>query len=153
MIIACDTREQKPLPFATLRGVDTEFYKLDAGDYSIKGYETAITFERKSIPDLVGTLIRGHERFLRELERMQNYDEKYLLIEHNPITLYDYCFQHGWQGKVNTIFGSLLAYACHYHLRIRFCKDRKDMASYIVRKSKEFLERKEKENGMGIQSA
>lgn len=150
MIIACDTREQKPLPFATFRGVEEERYKLDAGDYSIKGYETAITFERKSIPDLVGTLIQGHDRFLRELERMQNYDEKYLLIEHDPTTLYDYCFRHGWQTKVNTIISSLLAYACHYHLRIRFCKDRRDMASYIVRKSKEFLEKKGGENGMGV---
>lgn len=150
MIVVCDTREQKPLPFSTFRGVSVDCHKLDAGDYSIKGYETAITFERKSIPDLVGTLIRGHDRFLRELERMQNYDEKYLLIENDPITLYDYCFRHGWQGKLNTIFGSLLAYACHYKLRIRFCKDRKDMASYIIRKSKEFLEGKESKIGMDI---
>lgn len=153
MIIAVDSREQRPIPFSTFRGVETERYKLDAGDYSIKGYENFISFERKSIPDLVGTLIQGHDRFLRELERMQNYDEKYLLIEHDPITLYDYCFRHGWQGKVNTIFGSLLAYACHYHLRIRFCKDRKDMASYIVRKCREYVERKEKDNDLGVQSA
>jgi hypothetical protein len=32
-----------------------------------------------------------------------------------------------------------LAYACHYQVRVRFCKDREDMAEYIVKKAREFL--------------
>jgi hypothetical protein len=35
-----------------------------------------------------------------------------------------------------------LAYAYHYQVRVRFCKDREDMAKYIVNKAREFLKEK-----------
>lgn len=135
-VIVVDTREQKELVFGKFA---IEKKCLSAGDYSIQGYEDQITFERKSVQDLVGTLIGGHERFLREMERMRAYKVRYILIEHSPEVLYTYCARHGWQRKFNTIIQSLLAYACHYQVRVRFCKDREDMTSYIVKKSKEFI--------------
>ena len=153
MEIITDTRETLPLSFEGFKDVTVIRTKLDAGDYSVVGYENLISFERKSVQDLVGTLVGSHQRFLRELERMKNYEEKYILIEHSPAILYSYCLKHGWESKFNLVIQSLLAYAYHYQIRIRFCKDRKDMASYIVRKSKEFLEKKGEQIGMGIQSA
>lgn len=148
-----DTREQTPLDFSGFRDVDSVRRGLKTGDYSIEGYENQICFERKSIPDLVGTLIKGHERFLREMERMQFYEIKYILVERTPDRLYWYCDQHGWEYKFNTIIQSLLAYACHYQVRVRFCKDRKEMADYIVRKSREFIKTKGEENGKNIQNS
>lgn len=145
--IITDSREQKNLNFESFRGIETVRTGLKTGDYSIQGYESQICFERKSIEDLVGTLIGGHERFLREMERMRDFRAKYIVVENTPTLLYSYCVKHGWQNKFNTIIQSLLAYACHYQVRVRFCKDRADMASYIVKKSREFLaetERKEK---------
>lgn len=139
LTIVCDSREQNSLSFHGFRGVKTVRSGLKTGDYSIQGYEDQITFERKSVQDLVGTLIGGHERFLREMERMRAYKVRYILIEHSPEVLYMYCARHGWQRKFNTIIQSLLAYACHYQVRVRFCKDREDMTSYIVKKSKEFI--------------
>lgn len=139
MKIITDSREQLSLDFSKFRDVESVRTKLDAGDYSVVGYENLISFERKSVQDLVGTLVSGHQRFLRELERMKNYKEKYILIEHSPAILYSYCVKHGWENKFNTIIQSLLAYACHYQCRVRFCKDREDMAAYIVRKSREFI--------------
>lgn len=139
MILIQDTREQLNLDFTGFKGVEVIRTKLDAGDYSVSCYENQITFERKSVQDLVGTLIGGHERFLRELERMKSYKEKYILIEHSPAILFSYCLKHGWENKFNTIIQSLLAYAYHYQVRVRFCKDREDMAKYIVRKTREFV--------------
>lgn len=139
MKIITDSREQLSLDFSKFRDVESVRTKLDAGDYSVVGYENLISFERKSVQDLVGTLVGGHQRFLRELERMKNYKEKYILIEHSPAILYSYCVKHGWENKFNTIIQSLLAYAYHYQCRVRFCKDREDMAAYIVRKSREFI--------------
>ena len=139
MKIVTDTREQLNLDFTGSKDVEIVRTKLDAGDYSVSGYESLITFERKSVQDLVGTLVGGHERFLRELDRMKSYKEKYILVEHSPTILFNYCRQHGWENKFNTIIQSLLAYAYHYQVRVRFCKDREDMAKYIVRKSREFL--------------
>ena len=135
-VIVVDTREQKELVFGKFA---IEKKCLSAGDYSIQGYEDQITFERKSVQDLVGTLIGGHERFLREMERMRDFKAKYILIEHSPEVLYAYCAKHGWEHKFNTIIQSLLAYACHYQCRVRFCKDREDMANYIVKKAREFV--------------
>lgn len=139
MKIVTDTREQLNLDFTGFKDVEVVRTKLDAGDYSVSGYESLITFERKSVQDLVGTLIGGHERFLRELERMKSYKEKYILVEHSPTILFTYCCKHGWENKFDTIIQSLLAYAYHYQVRVRFCKDREDMAKYIVRKSREFV--------------
>lgn len=139
IVITTDSREQLSLDFAKFRGVSSVRGTLKTGDYSIQGYEDQITFERKSVQDLVGTLTSGHTRFLREMERMRSFKAKYILIEHTPDILYNYCAKHGWQRKFNTIIQSLLAYACHYQVRVRFCKDREDMAEYIVKKAREFL--------------
>ena len=143
MTIIEDSREQSPLSFAGFRGVDVVRQGLKTGDYSVRGYEDQICFERKSVPDLVGTLIGGHERFLREMDRMKDYDVKYILVEHTAGTVYRYCERHGWEYKFDTIMQSLLAYAYHYGVRVRFCKDREDMTKYIVVKCKEFLKGQE----------
>lgn len=139
IILVVDSREQTELSFDKFRNINTVRKGLKTGDYSIQGYEDQITFERKSVQDLVGTLTSGHTRFLREMERMRAFKAKYILIEHTPDILYNYCAKHGWQRKFNTIIQSLLAYACHYQVRVRFCKDREDMAEYIVKKAREFL--------------
>lgn len=139
IVITTDTREQLFLDFTKFRGISSVRGTLKTGDYSIQGYDDTICFERKSVQDLVGTLIGGHERFLREMERMRSFKAKYILVEHTPDILYNYCAKHGWQRKFNTIIQSLLAYACHYQVRVRFCKDREDMAEYIVKKAREFL--------------
>lgn len=137
--IVQDSREQTPLSFHNFRGVETIRQGLKTGDYSVLGHESEICFERKSVQDLVGTLTSGHTRFLREMERMRDFKAKYILIEHSPEVLYAYCAKHGWGHKFNTIIQSLLAYACHYQVRVRFCKDREDMANYIVKKAREFV--------------
>lgn len=137
-----DTRESLPLDFTKFRGIDVVRHGLKTGDYSIQNKEDEICFERKSVADLVGTLVSGHERFLREMERMKSFEEKYILVENTPIMLYTYCVKHGWNYKFNIIIQSLLAYACHYQVRVRFCKDREDMAEYIVKKSREFIKNK-----------
>ena len=140
--IITDSREQLSLDFSSFKNIEVARQGLKTGDYSILGWENSLSFERKSVQDIVGTLVGGHERFLREMERMKDFEEKYILIEHTPDILYHYCVQHGWGHKFNLVIQSLLAYACHYQVRVRFCKDRQDMATYIVRKSREFLKKK-----------
>lgn len=146
IIIIEDSREQTPLDFSGFRGVESVRQGLKTGDYSVQGFEDKLCFERKAIGDAVSTLISGHTRFLKEMERMKGFDEKYILIEHSPSILYNYCARHGWQNKFDIVIQSLLAYANHYKCRIRFCKDRQDMAAYIVRKSKEFIRKQNNES-------
>lgn len=137
--IICDTRESLPLDFSKKRGISTIRKGLKTGDYSIDGHETEICFERKSIPDLVGTLIGGHERFLRELERMRPMKEKYILIEHSPSILYKYCQRKHWEYKFDTIINSLLGWERRFDVRVVFCKNREYMIDYIVKHVREFI--------------
>lgn len=143
LVIITDSREQRELDFSRFKGVATVRKGLKTGDYSISGLEDKWICERKSIPDLVGTIGgSGHTRFLRELDRMRSFDAKYILVEHAPDVLFSYCLQHGWREKLNTTIQSLLAYACHYGVRVRFCKNREDMAKYIIAKAREYVENK-----------
>lgn len=60
----------------------TENYKLDTGDYSIKGMEDVVAFERKgSITELANNITQ--KRFTNELERLESFKYKYLVLEFN----------------------------------------------------------------------
>ena len=76
--ILIDTREQNPLVFPD--GVPTARASLNTGDYSIEGYASDFIVERKSLEDLVNTVIHDRKRFERELERMTRYPFRRLLI-------------------------------------------------------------------------
>lgn len=85
--VIVDTREQHPYRFqgfeppARYRRKDgtlpplivpIEQAALKSGDYSIKGYEDQVAIERKSLPDAYSTFCWGRERFIRELERLND---------------------------------------------------------------------------------
>jgi len=63
--VIIDTREQLPLTFP--RSVRA---KLQFGDYALAANES-VAVERKSIQDLIGTLITGYDRFTREIQRVE----------------------------------------------------------------------------------
>lgn len=58
--IVIDTREQKPLPFASY--VPTIHKKLDDGDYSIEGYENLFAIERKMLGDYTTYISTEHAK-------------------------------------------------------------------------------------------
>ena len=66
--ILVDTREQKPLHFN-----NSEFLKLDVGDYAVGGDLYDYTFvDRKSYQDFCSTITNGYNRFIKELERCRS---------------------------------------------------------------------------------
>lgn len=74
--IIIDNREQ--------RGWDFPLSKracLRAGDYSLEGLEDQIAIERKSIDDYVGTILRSHVRFSKELEKLKTYRFAAVVVE------------------------------------------------------------------------
>ena len=54
---------------------------LTTGDYSVKGLETIIAVERKSLPDLLGCIGQQRERFDREVQRLLAYPCRAVIIE------------------------------------------------------------------------
>jgi len=126
-IMVVDTREQKPLfkpkPWIVEAG-------LNSGDYSIQGFETVITIERKSIPDLLGTLGKGRIRFEKELNRMSEYKWKGLLIEGLENDVYqpnDFSSMHP-----NSIYHSLAAIETKWGLSVYYAKDKKSARNWVL---------------------
>ena len=79
--IIIDTREQSPWAFPSYI-VGSKRGTLRTGDYALEGdYNFAI--ERKSLDDFLGTISTGWERFLRELDRMNEakYPAKVVIVE------------------------------------------------------------------------
>jgi len=73
-----DTREQLPLDLSPLRIVTGT---LTTGDYSIRGLESIIAIERKSLPDLLGCIGQHRERFEREIQRLLAYPTRAIVVE------------------------------------------------------------------------
>jgi hypothetical protein len=69
MDVLVDTREQKPLK---LKAKSCTVSKLDFGDYTTSSHFKGIFVERKSLPDLCGTMSAGFERFQKELSRAKD---------------------------------------------------------------------------------
>ncbi len=93
--IIIDTREQQPWSFG-LHGFDVVHAKLDEGDYStleIKDLEhrmdkKILCIERKrSSGELAGNLGKNWNRFCDEMERMSDYQYKYVILEFSLDTL------------------------------------------------------------------
>ena len=58
LVIVTDSREQTPLVFTRFPTITAG---LVTGDYSVRGLEDHFAIERKSIADLVGSVIQGRE--------------------------------------------------------------------------------------------
>lgn len=78
--IICDTREQRPFSFDPTKFTVTRG-TLATGDYSIAGLETVVTVERKSLGDLVSTLIHDWLRARKEFIRMSGFEVAAIVVE------------------------------------------------------------------------
>tara|TARA_B100000085_G_C18433969_1_gene467951 strand:+ start:177 stop:680 length:504 start_codon:yes stop_codon:yes gene_type:complete len=78
-----DTREQEGYHFSkfnTCAGMVER--KLDTGDYSIEGLEEKICIERKGcVEELAINLGSKKHTFLKEIDRMESFPHKYMVLE------------------------------------------------------------------------
>ena len=75
--IVVDTREQQPYGF----DCPTVSRKLDAGDYSVEGLESAVSVERKSLADFTSTVMHEFQRFAIELEKLSAMEAACIVVE------------------------------------------------------------------------
>jgi ERCC4-type nuclease len=82
-VVVVDTREQAPFDFNWTRNWigGTITRTLDVGDYSVVGMERLLRLERKSLTDLITTLMQGRTRFFKECETLARFRHSALLIE------------------------------------------------------------------------
>jgi len=82
-VVLIDTREQTPFDFSDYPNwiAGQREASLPTGDYTVVGMESVMALERKSLNDLVSTLMHNRERFIRECERLAELRYKAILIE------------------------------------------------------------------------
>ena len=82
-VVLVDTREQMPFDFSRFPNwIAGEKRKaLRVGDYSVEGMEELLILERKSLSDLISTLMQNRVRFFAGCEKMTQYRWRALLVE------------------------------------------------------------------------
>jgi ERCC4-type nuclease len=136
-----DTREQNPLSFNADR-VDVVIDTLHTGDYSLRGHEAEVAVERKSIDDLVNTLTHGRERFQRELERMQTYVLRVVVVEGSWTDLAQHRYHS--QAHPSSIFGSMCCMQVDYGVPFSMCETRGIAARVVERLIRRYAENVER---------
>jgi len=82
MVIICDTREQRPFRFLQCAAdVTVKAGTLQCGDYSLQGMENRVAIERKSLSDLLQSISRERDRFLKELDRAKGLEAFAIVVE------------------------------------------------------------------------
>jgi DNA excision repair protein ERCC-4 len=104
--IIIDSREQLPFSFDGL-DVETVREKLDAGDYSLVDLP-GIAIERKAPGDLLSCMGVGRERFVQELERLQELEYSAVVVECDFPDLL--CGMHGGINP-KSVAGTLAAWS------------------------------------------
>ncbi|HOP40532.1 MAG TPA: ERCC4 domain-containing protein [Geobacteraceae bacterium] len=124
MVIIIDTREQRPYGFS----VPTIRRKLDAGDYSIEGYESVAAVERKELNDYVQTVIYQKERFRKELKKLAGYRLKAIVVEASMSDI----LSKQYEGHISpvSVIGATVAIHLSYGVPIHFCSNRQIAVHY-----------------------
>lgn len=134
MKILIDTREQKPLKFKSKHLDETVVTKLDYGDYMVQfndGTVPKVSFERKSVEDLFGTLGKGYSRFKKEITRAQKDNALLIIIIEGTLSDVYNGIEHS-QRKGEQVVRQLFTIMVRYHVPFVCCGSRREMAKYIV---------------------
>jgi len=81
--------------------------RLPVGDYTLLGLEDKIIIERKTLPDLVRSIIQERAGFIQKCEKLSAFRKKCLVIE-GSLGLLKTPYEDS-QAHPNAVFGSLIA--------------------------------------------
>lgn len=145
MIIIQDTREQIPWDF-TFFGANQKVKKLDTGDYSLEGLEDKFCIERKmSTGEIAINLGSKNKTFVKELDRIMEFEYKFLICEFSIKTLLSFPAFSGIpkdklkfvRMSANYIVSLLGKYEEKYGLEIIYCNDKNEATNIAYEIMKE----------------
>ena len=119
---------------------------IRTGDYSIQGYERKITIERKTVADLYSSLSQRRVKFMEEMERVQHFDCKALVIEGtydqviNPARG-SYTKKYSRMDR-NSVLGSLVKINMEYGITVIFAGNRRNGEEWTLHTLKMFFKKK-----------
>ncbi len=131
-IVLIDTREKYPFDFSRLKNwiADAKSQALRVGDYSIEGMATLLVLERKTLTDLITTVIQERSRFFKLCEKMTKYRWRALLIEasyEDIKTPYDYD-EYNTMAHPNAISGTLDALEARFGIPVIYTSPYRPLA-------------------------
>lgn len=148
--IIVDTREQMPWEFGFHT---TSKKKLDTGDYSIEGFESIFTIERKrSVSEIANNITEP--RFKDVLERMGQIPHSFMLMEFDLSDIYSFPIGSDVPKKLwdklrisgNYIMKYLVQAQLNYNIHILFCGCSEDAEKTAVSIMKRIYEKYGKPN-------
>jgi ERCC4-type nuclease len=113
LVVLCDTREQTIPPFPA--GVVIERATLGEADYTTHSLRSLAVIERKSVTDFASTLSWGRERFDREVQRLQAYRWKCIVVEGDLTHVYRVSAMH-----VHSVLGSIASLYARWEIPTLF---------------------------------
>lgn len=126
MTIYYDTRERTPFTETEAwRGVEAQRITMKTADYT---NDDGLLIERKSVPDLVNSLGRGKDRFMREVERKF----QYLIIEGKESDVAVHLKRRHSKMSPKYIMSMLNRIHNQYGVDVIMCKDREEAASIAL---------------------
>jgi ERCC4-type nuclease len=129
-VLVIDTRENDALFKRPLKGLVVVRDTLSTGDYSVRGFERSMAIERKNLADLYGSLGNGRERFKKELERLKNYERKWIFVESTHQEALSY--QEYSQMHPNSVRHSIVSIEIRLGIPFYFQPDRRQMERHLL---------------------
>ena len=124
LTIIRDTREQRGYKFANIQPRPMIINDgLKSGDYSLRGMETEVAVERKSMADAFQSFGKNRKRFERELVRLSKMTYAAVVVEAG----WEEVFNHPPKQtrlKPKTLFVSRIAWEQRYGIHFWFCYNR-----------------------------
>ena len=152
-IVLVDTREQLPLSFTRFPNwiAETKKQKLYVGDYSVQGMEHLLMLERKSLTDLITTLMQQRKRFFKSCERLAQYRWRALLVEASYEDIKSPYDEECTKAHPNAVSGSLDALEAKFGIPVIYTSQYRPLAEEKAASwlSKHFTYWYLEENGFG----
>lgn len=148
MIVVVDTRERHHA--YGFDGFEVVRRKLDAGDYSVAGFERSVSVERKTMDDLVKTVIQDRSRFQRELVKLKTYAAACVVVEGSLADLM--AGRYTGSPSPGSVLGAILSIQLDFGVPVVFAGDRQHARLYTER----FLERatrRQRANPVNVETA
>jgi hypothetical protein len=125
---------------------------LSYGDYSLESYENAIAIDRKTLPDLFGSITGCRERFERVVAGLSQMEAGYVIVE---ASFADICKGATYRkaGKkittseaiINSVKGTITGWMLRYQVPFIFAGDRAGAEWFTYDLLKKFWVRKQNE--------
>ena len=95
--------------------------RLPVGDYTLQGMEEELAIERKTLPDLVNSIIQDRKDFIEKCEKLSTFRKKCLVIE-GSLSSIKTPYEDS-QAHPNAVLGSLLAAQERWDIPVFFLDD------------------------------